>query len=288
MKKELSEMKLMRINTIIITIFIILCAMNDSKAISLSDPSKDARGYILYVFAKRTEVMVDFCKKDGLTRGTKLDVIRPKVEGMDEPVKLGEITVEKVGDKMSKAKVSLITSSLKMEKGDRVYPHPIIVVSDESWIAQTTPEKGWKSEISLPNQRNWTNCQVVRGMENRPTIKQLITDTNAKPIWHPGVSARTGDVFFRKVFTIDANTASATLDVICGGKANIYINDTWVGEVKEPVREEKEDWPKITSFKVRTLLRKGRNIVAVQTFIEPKSVFPPVLLLAINVQTSFR
>jgi hypothetical protein len=284
-------MKLMRLCTIIITIFIFLCAINDSKAKSLldiSDPSKDARGYILYVFAKRTEVMVDFCKKDGLTNGTKLDVIRPKVEGMDEPVKLGEITVEKVGDKMSKAKVSLITSSLKMEKGDRVYPHPIVVVSDESWIAQKTPEKGWRSEINLPNERNWTICQVIPDMENRPTVKRLITDTNAKPVWHPGVSARTGDVFFRKVFTINANATSATLDVICGGKVNIYLNDSWVGEVKEPVREEEEDWPKITSFKVRTFLRKGRNIIAVQVFREPKSVFPPVLLLAIKVQTSFR
>jgi len=282
-----------RISSIfIISIVIILCAVCDSKALSIFDslfnPSNDARGYVLYVFAKRTEVMVDFCKKDGLTSGTKLDVVRLKVEGMDEPVKLGEITVEKVGDKMSKAKVSLISSSLKMERGDRVYPHPIIVVSDESWIAQTSPEKGWRSDISLPNQRNWTNCQVVQGMENRPAAKQLITDTNAKPIWHPGVSARMGDVFFRKVFIIDAKIASATLDVICGGKASIYLNDAWIGDVKEPLREELEDWPKIESFKVSSFLRKGKNVVAVQTFIDQKPIVPAVLLLAINVQTSFR
>jgi hypothetical protein len=208
---------------------------------------------------------------------------------MDEPVKLGEITVEKVGDKMSKAKVTLISSSLKMERGDRIYPHPITIVTDESWIAHTSTEKGWKSEYTLPNQRDWTNCQVVQGMESRPAVKQLITDTNAKSVWNPVVSARFGSVFFRKMFQIDANISSATLDVICGGKANVYLNDSWVGEIKEPEREDLKDWPiKPESFRVGSFLRKGKNVIAVEVIRESKAVLPAVLLLAINVQTSFK
>jgi len=265
-----------------------VCGCGSSVASSGSELSKDSRGYVLYVFAKRTEVMIDFCKKDGLTRGTKLDVVRPKVQGMYEPVKLGELIVEKVGDKMSKAKVGLITSSLKMEKGDRVYPHPIIIVSDESWIAQTAPENGWKSEITLPNQRNWTNCQIIQDIQDRPAAKQLIADTNAKPVWHPAVTAKVGNIYFRKVFQIDAKIASATLDVICGGNVNIFLNDNWIGEVKEPEREERKEWPQTESFKVGSFLRKGRNIVAVQVSRDPRIAVPPVLLMAINVQTSFR
>jgi hypothetical protein len=73
-----------------------------------------SRGYVLYVFADRTELMVDFCKSDGISRGTTLDVFRMDVPDMDEPVKICEVTVEDVGKKMSKAKITRITSSLNM------------------------------------------------------------------------------------------------------------------------------------------------------------------------------
>lgn len=259
--------------------------------VSSPDLSTESKGYILYVFAKRTEVMIDFCKKDGLSRGTVLEVYRTKIEGINEPVKLGEITVEKVGDKMSKARVSLITSSLKMERGDRVYPRPIIVTTDESWITHTTPEKGWRSEYVLPNQRDWKSCQIASGIDNRPSARVLISDTNAKPIWNPVVGARVGNVYFRKTFQIDANIISATLEIVSGCKTNIYINDNWVAEVKEPImtgldEEEKEDLPKLESYKVTSFLRKGRNVVAVEAYRDQKTPFPQGFLLAIKVQTS--
>jgi hypothetical protein len=278
----------------IIPIFIIISIIYGCGGkISSSDLSTESKGYVLYVFAKRTEVMVDFCKKDGLARGTVLEVYRTNVPGMNEPVKLGEITVEKVGDKMSKAKVSLILSSLKMEKGDRVSPRPVIVISDESWITHTAPEKGWKSEYVLPNQRDWKTSQVTSGIDSRASARVLISDTNAKPIWHPGVEARTGNVYFRRMFQIDANITSATLEIVSGCKANIYLNDSWIGEIKEPVladldEEEKEDLPKLESYKVASFLRKGKNVVAIEVYRDPKTPFPPGFLLAIKVQTSLR
>jgi len=62
------------------------------SATPVPELSTASKGYILYVFAKRTEVMIDFCKSDDLSKGTKLDVFRMDVQGMDEPVKIGEIT----------------------------------------------------------------------------------------------------------------------------------------------------------------------------------------------------
>lgn len=251
----------------------------------------ESRGYILYVFAKKTDVMIDLCKKDGLSRGTVLEVYRTKMEDLDEPVKLGEITVVKVGDKMSKAKISLITSSLKIERGDRVFPRPVIITTDESWITHTAPEKGWKSEYFLPNQRDWKPCQITSGIDSRPSARVLISDTNAKPIWNPVVGARVGTVYFRKSFQIDANIISATLEIVSGSKTNIYINDSWVGEVKEPImtgldEEEKEELPKLERYKVTSFLRKGRNVVAVEAYRDQKTPFPAGFLLAIKVQTS--
>ena len=253
-----------------------------------SETSDESRGYVLYVFAKRTEVMIDFSKADGISSGTRLDVFRTDVPNMDEPVKLGEIVVEKVSDKMSKAKVSVINSSLKMERGDRVFPHPITVVTDDTWISHTNPEEGWKSKYSLPNERDWAKCEVVNRLTNKPAVRQLMTDTEAKPIWYPNITAPSEDIFFRKVFQVNADITSATLDVICGGRANIYVNDTWIGEIKEPKYEEMEDWPEIESYKIKSFLRKGKNLIAIQVFRDQRATVPPVLIMAVSVQTTFR
>ncbi len=259
--------------------------------VSSPEISTESKGYVLYVFAKRTEIMIDFCKKDGLSKGTVLEVYRTEIENINESVKLGEVTVVEVGDRMSKAKISLITSSLKIERGDRVYPRPIIITTDESWITHTTPEKGWRSEYVLPNQRDWKPCQITSGIDNRPSARVLISDTNAKPIWNPVVGARIGNVYFRKLFQIDANIISATLEIVSGCKTSIYINDNWVGEIKEPVmtdldEEEKEELPKIERYKVTSFLKKGRNVIAIETYRDQKTPFPAGFLLAIKVQTS--
>lgn len=271
-----------------LSIIIIFAIFGCSHNVHLIDPQDDSRGYVLYVYAKRTDLMIDFCKKDGLSNGTRLDVFRMNVEGMDEPVKLGEIIVQKVGDKMSKAKVGLITSSLKMERGDRVFAHPITIVTDETWLSHTNPEKGWKSEYSLPNERDWSKCVETQNLADKPAVRQIISDTNAKLIWYPNVTARSEDIFFRKVFQVDADITSAKLDVICGGRANIYLNDSWIGEIKEPTKEELEDFPEVENFNVKSFLRKGKNVVAVQVFRDQKSIVPPALLMSISVQTSFR
>ncbi|HGJ65356.1 TPA: hypothetical protein ENS27_08210 [bacterium] len=257
-----------------------------AQSIQNINPSDNSKGYVLYVFAKRTEIMIDYNKSDGLSEGTRLDVFRMNVEGMDEPVKLGEVIVQKVGDKMSKAKLAVITSSLKMERGDRVFTHPITVVTDESWISRTNPESGWKSEYSLPNERDWAKCKIVSDLTNKPAVRQLMTDTEAKPIWYPNITSKSEDIFFRKVFVINADVTDARLDIICGGRANIYLNDTWIGEIKEPIKEELEDWPKIETFKAKSFLRKGKNVIAVQVFRDQKSVVPPALIMAIKIQTS--
>jgi hypothetical protein len=241
-----------------------------------------SKGYILYAFARRTEVMIDFCKSDGISRDTKLDVFRTGVPDMDEPVKIGEITVEKVGRKMSRARVTAITSSLQMERGDRVFPHPVVIISDASWIASRRQIEGWKSDRSLPDERDWEPCEVLlhRQAGMAPEVRQLVADTDAKPIWHPSVKSQRGDVFFRKLFHIDARPATAKLSVVCGGRTNVYLNDRWIGEA--------EEWPKISSFRVDAFLDQGRNLIAVHTVRDPRSTAPPVLFLALTIQTKFQ
>jgi hypothetical protein len=241
-----------------------------------------SKGYIVYVFARRTEVMIDFCRSDGLSRGTKLDVFRIDVPGMDEPVKIGEITVEKVGKKMSKAKVTAITSSLQMERGDRILSHPVVIVSDASWMVSRKPMEDWKSDISLSDEREWEPCEVLlnKRISTAPEIRQLIADTEAKPIWHPSVKSHRGDVFFRKAFHLDAEPVTAKVSVACGGRANVYLNDRWIGEAGK--------WPKITDFKVvGSRLDRGRNLIAVHAIRDARSSAPPVLFLALAVQTEF-
>ncbi len=239
-----------------------------------------AKGYVLYVFADRTELMIDFCKSDGISRGTRLDVFRMDVPNMNEPVKICEVAVEHVGKKMSKAKVTRITSSLKMERGDRVFPHSIDIMSDSSWLTSRTPVDGWRSDPSSSDERYWEPCEVLSHVRRTPEINQLLAETDAQPIWHPSVTSRHGDVFFRKAFLIDATPTDARLRIICGGKTNIYLNDRWVGET--------EEWPEISSFRVKTFLKEGRNLIAVHTIRDPRSIDPPVLFLALSIQTKFQ
>ena len=241
-----------------------------------------SKGYVLYVFADRTEVMIDFSKSDGISRGTVLDVFRMDVPDMDEPVKIGEITVQNVGKKMSKAKIAVITSSLQMERGDRVFPHPIVIISDASWVVSRKPVDGWKSEVSLSSERDWSPCQVLTHRRDMtPEIRQLAADTDVKPIWHPSITSHHGDVFFRRVFHIDAKPTAAEINIMCGGRTNIYLNDQWIGEAKE--------WPEIDNFKVHTFLKPGRNLIAVHSIIrEQRSKAPPVLFLALTIQTKFQ
>ena len=226
--------------------------------------------------------MIDFCKSDGISKGTRLDVFRIDVPGMDDPVKMGEITVEKVGKKMSKAKVTAIFSSLQMKRGDRVFPHPIVIVSDSSWLVSTRSVDGWKSDISLSDDRDWKTSEVLTNREARiePEIKQLVVDTDAKPIWHTSVKSKRGDVFFRRVFYIDADPTKAKMNVVCGGRTNIYLNDRWIGEAKK--------WPAIDTFNVNTFLKRGQNLIAVHAVIDPRSIAPPVLFLVLTVQTKFQ
>jgi len=252
---------------------------------STADPQKmkasaDSKGYILYTFAKGTEVMIDLCKSDGISKGTKLDVFRMDVPNMREPVKLGEITIEKVDDKMSKAKITAVTSSLRMEQGDRAFPHLITIISDDSWLVSRKPVEGWKSDSALSAKRDWEPCEVLpnRGME--PELKQLVADTDAKAVWHPSVKSRRRDAYFRRVFRIDAEPMSAQLILTCGGKANIYINDRWVAEA--------EKWPEVSEYKVHKYLKRGRNLIAVQVTGDPRGSAPSVLYLALTVQTKFK
>ncbi len=241
-----------------------------------------SKGYVLYVFARRTEIMIDFSRKDGISRGTKLDVFRMEVPNMKGPVKLGEVIVEDVDREMSKAKVTAITSSLHMKRGDRVLPHPITIMTDDTWLTSRTPSDGWKSDASMSDERIWDKCEVLplERVGVKPEIRQLIADTNVKAVWHPSIKARYGDVFFRKVFVLDAIPANATLSLVGGGRTNVYLNDRWVGEAKE--------WPEISSFKVHARLERGRNLIAVQTFRGQNTRHPPVLFLALTVETKFQ
>lgn len=258
----------------------VICGCGSATSPQEKISPTDSRGYVLYVFAKGTEVMIDLRKSDGISRGTKLDVFRMNVPNMNEPVKLGEITTEKVGGKMSKAKVTLITSSLRMEQGDRVFPHLITIVSDDSWFVSRKQMDGWKSDPSLSHEWDWEPCKLLPGKNMEPELRQLAVETNLKPVWHPSVKSQRGDVFFRRVFRIDAELMTAELSVACGGRTNVYLNGRWVAEA--------EEWPKISSFKVHTFLNRGRNLIAVHAVRDPRINTPPVLFLALTVQTKFQ
>ena len=168
-----------------------------------------------------------------------------------------------------------------MERGDRVFPHPVVIVTDASWITSRNSVDGWKSATSFSSDY-WEPCEVLPYKQENvePEIRQLMVDTDVKPVWHPSIKSRTGDVFFRRVFYLEAEPEEAKLEVVCGGRTNVYLNDRWVGET--------EEWPKITSFKVRKFLIRGKNLVAVQTFREPRAIAPPALFLALNIQTKFK
>ena len=262
-------------------LWLAVCGCGPS-AVSEPNLSAASKGYVVYVFARRTAVMIDLCKSDGLASGTELDVFRTNLSGLDKRVKIGEITVKEVGPDMSKARVTAVTSSLRMERGDTVLARPIVIVSDTSWVSSTKPLDGWKSEISLSDERDWRQCEAPQrgrvGMS--PEIRQLVADTGVQPIWHTSVKSSRGDVFFRKVFRIDAEPVTARMSILCGGKANIYLNDRWVGEASA--------WPEISSFKVDALVDRGANLIAVHAARGPRSIAPPVLFLALNVQTKFQ
>lgn len=241
-----------------------------------------AKGYILHVSPKRTEVIIDYTKKDGISSGTILDVYRTGIEGMDDPVKIGEITVKDVGRKMSKAKVTAITSSLKMQSGDKITPHPVIVATDASWVTSRMLVEDWSLDTGTSDERIWTACEVIPpGKVNiKPEIRQLVADTDVKPIWHPSIKGRYGDLYFRKIFILDAEATTATLNVACGGRTNVYLNGKWIGEA--------EEWPEISRFNVRFLMESGRNLIAVHTVREPRTRHPSALFLALSVETQFQ
>jgi hypothetical protein len=265
--------------------FVFGCGFSKAPGAELPTSSK---GYVLYVFVKKTEVMIDYTKRDGISNGTKMDVFRTSVSDSDEPVKIGEIVVDKVGNKMSKAKVTVFTSSLQMERGDRVFPHPVTIISDTSWITSKNPVDGWRSNPSLPDNLDWKTCEALpeSQLNTVPEIKQLAEETGAKPIWHPSATSQHGDVYFRKVFLLDVKPTSAKLTVLCGGKTDIYINDTWIGTAKE--------WPEISNFKADFFLKPGNNIIAIHTLRDSRDSRDtrtkalPLLFTALIIQTELK
>lgn len=275
-------MRKIKIYIPIILILAIFLAISSCSAGKLpkADLSTSSKGYVVYVFSKKTEVMIDYCKGDSIARGTRMDVFRANVPGMKELVKVGEITVDKVGDKMSKAKVTAFTSSLQMERGDRVFPHPITIITDGSWVASKNPTDGWKANPTLPKSLvEWVSCQVLPDdqLNAVPEIKQLAGETGAKPIWHPSTTSHHGDVYFRKVFTLDAKPTIARVTVLCSGKTNVYLNDAWVSEVKE--------WPGISEFRVNEMLRPGRNVMAIHAIRDPREKVLPLLFATLIIHT---
>ena len=269
---------------LLLAICLTMISCGASKTSSLDPLKSSSKGYVLYVFSKKTEVMIDYCKSDGISNGTRFDIFRTNVNtlGIDEPVKLGEITIDKVGDKMSRAKITAFTSSLQIERGDKVFPHPVTIITDGSWMASKIPTDGWKSNPSLPKSLDWVSCQVLPESQLNavPEIKQFAGETGAKPIWHSSNTSHQGNVYFRNVFTLDTNLSKAKLTVLCSGKTNIYLNDAWVGETK--------DFPEISEFTVHSMLRPGRNVIGIHATRSPREKVPPLLFAALVIQTEFR
>lgn len=284
----MSQELLKIVNIYLFLILNLTCPLYGTSESRSTYNQNSSKGYIVYVFAKRTEVMIDYNKSDGLSRGTKLDVFRLNVPNVNEPVKLGEIVVDKVGNKMSHAKVVAITSSLKMEKGDRVFPHPIVIVSDESWKSYRNPMDGWKSELLLPNEREWEKCLEISAIQGRPGITQLMEYTSAKPIWHPSSRSHLGDVFFRKVFQIDADIESAEIEILCGGRGVIYINGNWAGDIEDVKPDQKEIWNEPRRIPIKPFLRKGKNLIAIQVTRDNRTITQPILILAISIYTKLK
>ena len=134
--------------------------------------------------------------------------------------------------------------------------------------------------LSIPKDGYLPTGQIVNCYPQQLLRRQLIADTDAEAVWHPSVKSRYGEVYFRKVFILDARPTKAVLQIASGGRTNIYINDKWIGEAKE--------WPEVDSFKVHSYMNEGRNLVAIQTAREPRTKAPPVLFLAITVETKFQ
>lgn len=246
------------------------------------DPAQIPKGYVVYVFTRGTQVLIDLNKHDGIFNGVMLDILRLDVPGMDEPVKVAEIRVKKVGDKVSTAEVTAFTSSLRIERGDRVLPQPMIIVSDASWKSHLNQEQGWNSEFTLPNERNWSNCYVVSQIRGTPATKILMEELNAKPIWNPSIKSRMKNVYFRKTFQVGGKVVSARADVVCEDKFNIYINGNWVTELRA-----KRDQEGILTFSITDLVRQGRNVIGIEVLRDENSKSLPFLLIALTVRSDF-
>lgn len=262
-------------------IYIFGCSQSVVREVARSS-TQAPKGYVLYVFTSGTQVLIDLNRHDGISNGTMLDILRMNVPGMDEPVKIAEVRVKKVGDKMSTAEVTAFTSSLKIERGDRVLPKPVIIVSDASWKSHLNQEEGWNSEFTLPNERNWSNCYVVNQIVRTPAAAILMEEVGAKPIWNPSVKSRMRNAYFRRAFQVGGRIVSAWVDVVCEDKVNLYINGNWVSELR--AKREQEG---MLTFNVTDLVKQGRNVIAVEVLRDENSKPSPFLLIALTVHFDF-
>lgn len=78
----------------------------------------------------------------------------------------------------------------------------------------------------------------------------------AKWIWQPEIALTSQILYFRKTFYLGRAVTGATLRITADNSYKLFINGSLVGEA--------EDWKQTGTYDVASLLRPGRNVIAVE------------------------
>ncbi len=210
--------------------------------------SAHSRGYIVYVYSEGDRALIDYNVADNIEKGMTFEVQR-------DGIHIGSVAVVKVSQKTSEAK---IIDALKPPlRGDRIVSSPIIVVSDDTWLASQHSTDDWKAyQLLSSERRHWSESEILTNAEAKPTeaMRAFMEESAARVIWSHATIVR-GKVYFRKRFDIAGKPSDATFKVIAANPCDIYLNEQWIGRATNKNA--------VTEFNVITRLKSGSNVIAI-------------------------
>jgi hypothetical protein len=132
---------------------------------------------------------------------------------------------------------------------------PIIVLSDELWLTSIQEEDNWKSKLLTSKGRYWENSEILTDSAARPTkkMREFMKSSDAKIIWNHSAIGR-GKVYFRHNFDVGRAPSEATLRIIAANPCEIYLNEQWIGKIKNN---------EVAEFNVVNQLASKVNVIAI-------------------------
>ncbi|MCF7817856.1 MAG: hypothetical protein K9M54_08230, partial [Kiritimatiellales bacterium] len=159
--------------------------------------------------------------------------------------------------------VNAMTMGLRVElAGDKV----VTVQSDSSWRYANEPEEGWIAPTF--NDSKWKPVCVVApnanaspwNLDDKAIIvdrAQLSQTRMGQWIWRSEPSTGSHTCYMRKTFELpSADVRSATLKLTVDDRYVLFVNGQKVGQC--------EPWNDVRTWDVKSMLRPGRNVIAVE------------------------